>query len=172
MTTPDPSFDVTRGDASASRHLDFALRILSKHTSDPALKGLTSEVLSGRLGARDFAKTEQVSKALDATMPALMKRVEALPEGERQRLAEQGEATLERYLRENPEPPLPEPDAAASGPRHEGLPTPVSAEPPQPAAAQPPGKGRQSWRDVVVTPDEPDEDDLYFQERRERGWLQ
>ncbi|WP_280463249.1 hypothetical protein [Nocardia carnea] len=172
MTTPEPSFDVTRGDAAASRHLDFALRILSKHTSDPGLKGLTSDVLSGRLGARDFANTEQVSKALDTTMPALVKRVEALPEKERQRLAEQGEATLERYLRENPEPPPPEPGAAPSEPQHVGLTTPVTAEPPQDAATQSPGRRRQSWRDVVVTPDEPDEDDLYFQERRERGWLQ
>ncbi|NKY37700.1 hypothetical protein HGA13_32220 [Nocardia speluncae] len=173
MSAPEPGFDITRGDAAGSRHLDYALRILSKHAGDPALKAMSRDVLSGNLGARDFVRTDQISAALDTAMPALMKRVEALSEQERERLAEQGDGILDRYLRENPDLPVPEPAPIAAEPANDRRDPPSSPESSYPTTTtQLSGNRRQSWRDVIVTPDEPDEDDLYFQERRERGWLQ
>lgn len=33
------------------------------------------------------------------------------------------------------------------------------------------GRGTTENRDAIVTPDEPDEDDLCLEDRRNRGWL-
>lgn len=100
---------------------------------------------------------------LDQTLPAAMRRFADMPDEERQRLAAQGEAQLEQ-LRNQP------PERFTTAPSSEATPSRPSAPTP-PAPIVHPGT-RKPNRDRIVTPDEPDEDDLYFQERGQRGWLE
>ncbi|MGW5386122.1 hypothetical protein [Nocardia sp. NPDC003963] len=170
MTNPEPMFDVARGDAATSRQLGEALRTLAANTRDPALRALTREVLDGRMGVRDFARTETISKLLDSAVPAMMKRIGALSEEERERLAEQGRADLERYRQQaaaGPEPTADDPwrDMPARQPEPSPAAEPHSVSPPA-------DRGTRRRKEEVVTPDEPDEDDLYFEQRRRHGWLE
>lgn len=101
----------------------------------------------------------------------------------------QGDAVLDGYRQHDPNPSVPTPHSAAPDLPTSAAPTSAPLDPSPgpsppdpapgattasyPAIPTPPARNRrQSWRDVVVTPDEPDEDDAYFQERRQRGWLQ
>lgn len=73
----------------------------------------------------------------------------------------------DRFPDPDPDPDQPAdvfpPDSSAPSP---SSPPPVSAPPPPQASGS---AGRGSWRDTVVTPEEPDEDDLYF---RNKNWLE
>ncbi|WP_063038441.1 hypothetical protein [Nocardia grenadensis] len=175
MANPEPIFDVARGDAATSRQLGAALRTLAENTRDPALRALTQDVLGGRMGVRDFARTEVISKLLDSAMPAMLKRIEALSDEERELLAEQGRADLERYRQQSAEKPDPTPRNSWGT---ETTPQPWATPAAEPETGtnpvSPPSAGgtRRRGRDVVVTPDEPDDDDLYFEHRRRHGWLE
>lgn len=168
MNQPDPLLDVAGGDAAVSRQLTHTLRLLAANTTDPALKDQINAVLSGNMGVRDFARAEAFTHTLDQMMPAALDNYLAMSEEQRQQLAEQGEAELELYRIQ----PVPSPTPATSDP------APVSApEQPTPVAdtVAPrhtlPGT-RKPDRDQIITPDEPDDDDLYFQQRNQRGWLE
>ncbi|MFI6998754.1 hypothetical protein [Nocardia sp. NPDC050175] len=164
MNTPEPIFDVARGDVAVSRRLSDALRTLAANTSDPAVKEQIRGVLAGKLGVRDFARTEAFSRTLDRVMPTALQRFAAMSDEDRARLAEQGRAELERYREQ----------AAAAAPA-----PPSTSIDDQPKFQQEPSPGsghvvagtRKPDRDRVVAPDDPDEDDLYFRERRQRGWM-
>lgn len=80
-----------------------------------------------------------------------------------------GEMVIGQYT-ERFRDPAPEPGRVSSAISPE-MPAPVpppSVPAPTPPLTAGPGSG-SSWRDVVVTPDEPDEDDLYF---RRKNWLE
>ncbi len=168
MSRPDPLLDVAGGDAAVSRQLTHTLRLLAAHTTDPALKEQISAVLSGKAEVRDFVRAETFTRTLDQVMPAALDNYLAMSEEQRQQLAAQGEAELELYRtpsRSVPEPAIPEPAPARP------------AEPPTPPAETVTTRNtiagtRKPNRDQIVTPDEPDEDDLYFQQRNQRGWLE
>ncbi|MBF6081480.1 hypothetical protein IU485_08940 [Nocardia cyriacigeorgica] len=173
MNSPEPNFDIARGDAAVSRQLADALRILRDNSTDPALKDQVKAVLSGQIGPRDLLRTEAFNQTLDRVLPDALRRFDEMSDEERERLAAQGEAELERYRQEinRPAPAAPPTESPASRP---GEPHPTGQPP---TAQNAPGNHlipgtRKPNRDRVVAPDEPDEDDLYFDERNRRGWLE
>ncbi len=145
-------------------------------TTDPRLKDQIRAILDGRASARELMHSDAFNVVLDQTMPAAMQQFAEMPEEERQRLAAQGQRQLDQ-LRDQP--------STWSGPVPSAEPSQVAPQPPQVApqppqvAPQPPASpvgsarpgGRRSYRDEVVTPDEPDEDDLYFRDRWQNGWM-
>ncbi|QIS10347.1 hypothetical protein [Nocardia arthritidis] len=171
MTTPERILDVARGDAAVSRQLSDALRLLAAKSTDPALKDQIGAVLSGRVGVRDFARTDAFNQTLDRVMPAALEKYQAMSEEQRQRLAEQGEQELERYRAELVErSPVQAPDVQSPSPESSRQGTFTSNQDDSTGRLIP--GTRKPNRDQIVTPDEPDDDDLYFQDRRRRGWLE
>lgn len=112
------------------------------------------------------------NRILDNVAPAAIRWAADTPAAERERLAEQGQAELARLSMEStvPETQQAPPVDAADRPSGDSADDAPGASPSRkPESARVPKK---SWRDIVVTPDEPDGDDLYFQERHRRGWLE
>ncbi|WP_433660512.1 hypothetical protein ACQPW1_47620 [Nocardia sp. CA-128927] len=174
MTAPEPILDVARGDAAVSRQLSDTLRLLAANTTDPALKDQIGAVLSGKLGVRDFARTDAFTTTLDRVVPAALEQYSAMSEEQRHRLAEEGEAELERYRAQLAQPTptsvvAPTPDSA---PSPEPLRPEVSSNNPGPSDGPLIPGTRKPNREQIVTPDEPDDDDLFYQDRRQRGWLE
>lgn len=157
MNAPEPMHDLARGDVGVSRQLSRALRVLMDSATEPQLKNQLRGILEGKGSARDLMHSEAFNRVLDRTMPAAIAQFAAMTDDERQRLAEQGEADLQR-LRSQP---------ATEEPR----PQPVTAPPPAPAANTVVPGTRRPNRERVVTPDDEDDDDRYFRERNQRGWL-
>lgn len=156
MTEPEPMLDVARGDVAVSRQLSAALRAISRSTADPMLKEQIGAVLAGRASVRDLAAGEAFSRVLDGVMPRAMAKYAALSDEERARLAEQERQELERYRHRTRQEAEPSADARAA--------------PAPPRRHVVPGT-RAPDREQVVTPDEPDDDDRFFQERNRHGWL-
>lgn len=193
MTNPEeePMLDLAGGDIGMSRHLRSALNILAGSGLGPDMEKQLREIAQGNGSLRDLRHSESFLRLSDSVLAQAQEDLRDQTPEEKQRLIDEGNATLESYRRRDPNAPEPapppaapvappsaatEPPKPAPAPDHPGA-LPGSAATPGPAtsgdpAPQPPRNRRQSWRDVVVTPDEPDEDDLYFQERRQRGWLQ
>ncbi|MEV0852732.1 hypothetical protein [Nocardia fluminea] len=158
MSTPEPIHDLARGDIGVSRQLSRALRVLMDTATDPQLKNQLRGILAGTGSARDLLHSEGFNQVLDRTMPDAMRHFAEMSDEERQRLAEQGEADLARLrvqpLADEQHPP----------------PAPPTFTPSAPADNVVPGT-RKPNRERIVTPDEDDEDDAYFRERQQRGWL-
>lgn len=163
MSSPEPIHDLARGDIAVSRQLSRALQVIMAGVADPQLKKEIRAILDGRGSARELMRSEAFDLVLDRTMPAAMQQFAEMPEDERQRLAAQGQAQLDQLRDQPPEWPTP--------PRP-FEPTPAPPAPPLPAPPAAPAVRRKSYKDQVVAPDEPDEDDIYFSERRKNGWLQ
>ncbi|MEV0364444.1 hypothetical protein [Nocardia fusca] len=167
MSSPEPVHDLARGDIGVSRQLSKALEVIMAGTTDPRLKDQIRAILDGRASARELMHSDAFNVVLDQTMPAAMQQFAEMPEEERQRLAAQGQRQLDQ-LRDQP--------STWSGPVPSAEPSPppspqVAPQPPaSPVGSARPG-GRRSYRDEVVTPDEPDEDDLYFRDRWQNGWM-
>jgi hypothetical protein len=175
VNNPEPMLDVARGDIAVSRQVSAALRVIASSTRDDALKRQIGEILAGRASVRDLAGAESFNRVLDGVLPAAMQKIAELSEEERDRLAEQGRAELEQF-RESPNPGPPTTTAPAS----EAAPSADRSSEPAPTPPQAtdtsqhgviPGT-RKPNREQIVTPDEPDGDDLYYQNRQQRGWLQ
>ncbi len=83
-------------------------------------------------------------------------------------------AVLERYRQApaQPTPPTTSPDPARDGQRPSEQPQQPSATPEKTSTERLIPGTRKPNRDLIVTPDEPDDDDLYFRDRRQRGWLE
>lgn len=182
MSSPEeePMLDLAGGDIGMSRHLRSALNILAGSGLAPDMEKQLREIAQGNGSLRDLRHSESFLRLSDSVLAQTQEDLRGRPPEEKQRLIDEGNATLESYRRRDPNTPEPAdavpPPKPSSGPDHLGA-LPGSTATTGPAttgdpAPQPPRNRRQSWRDVVVTPDEPDEDDLYFQERRQRGWLQ
>ncbi|MFD6155738.1 hypothetical protein ACFWF7_05830 [Nocardia sp. NPDC060256] len=161
MNSPEPIHDLARGDLAVSRQLSRALKVLLDGSPDPQLKNQIRGILEGKGSARDLMGSDAFNRVLDRTLPAAMQKFAEMPADERNSLAAQGEAELER-LRNQPPDAQPSTDSTPPTDR-----TPPSA----PADTVLPGT-RKPNRDRIVSPDEPDEDDEYFQDRRQRGWLE
>lgn len=164
MSAPEPIHDLARGDVAVSRQLSKALQVIMAGTADKQLKNQIRAILDGRGSARELMRSDAFNTVLDRTMPAAMQQFADMPEDERQRLAAQGQAQLDQLRNQPPEWSTP-PRPAEPAPQ-----PPIAPQPPPPAAATSPAR-RKSYKDQVVTPDEPDEDDLYFSDRRKNGWL-
>lgn len=153
---PEVVFDVAGGDLGVSRGLRRSLEILKSATPDPEVRRRLEDVLAGRASMREFGLSDAFAKLLDGVPKHAFEQAASMSEEERSRLAAQGEAELERLRNLDSE-------AASS----------VRSNPPPPADVGLTVQGtRKPNRDLIVTPDEPDDDDLYFQERRSRGWLE
>ncbi|MFC4124107.1 hypothetical protein [Nocardia rhizosphaerae] len=158
MKEPEPMFDVARGDAAVSRQVGDALRAIARGSGDRALQEQIANILAGRGSVREFARGEAFNRVLDGVLPSAMAEYSALSDEERARLAEEGRLELERVRNQ-----LEAEQAAA-----------VASEPttpPAPTAGRVIPGSRKPNRDRVVSPDEPDDEDLYFRERNQKGWL-
>ncbi|MGW0005964.1 hypothetical protein [Nocardia grenadensis] len=164
MSSPEPVHDLARGDLGVSRQLSKALQVIMAGTTDPRLKDQIRAILDGRASARELMRSDAFNAVLDQTMPAAMQQFAEMPEGERQRLAEQGQRQLDQLREQPPTWSVPAQSAEPSPPQQ-------SQVPPQPPVSSAASGRRGSYRDQVVTPDEPDEDDLYFRDRWKNGWL-
>ncbi|MET8795371.1 hypothetical protein ABZV91_02755 [Nocardia sp. NPDC004568] len=168
MSSPEPVHDLARGDLGVSRQLSKALQVIMAGTTDPRLKDQIRAILDGRASARELMHSDAFDAVLDQTMPAAMQQFAEMPEEERQRHAEQGQRQLDQ-LRERPSTWSAPAQSAEPSPPQQSLVAPQPSV--SPAGSTSPGR-RKSHRDQVVTPDEPDEDDLYFRDRWKNGWLQ
>ncbi|WP_280220100.1 hypothetical protein [Nocardia neocaledoniensis] len=177
--SPEPMLDVARGDIAVSRQVSAALRVIAANSRDDGLKKQIGEILAGRGSVRDLAATESFNRVLDGVLPTAMSKLAELPEAERERLAEQGRVELEQY-RQTPNPAQPAADTTGSAETAPPAATRPSEHQTANTAPQQPNPSRSGVipgtrkpnREQVVTPDEPDDDDLYYQERQRRGWLQ
>lgn len=180
----EPMLDLAKGDIGMSRALSKALKILADSGVDKGLEKQMREIASGNGSLRDLMHSEAFMRLSDATVPqALAERAAKTPE-ELQRLAEQGEAVLEYYRRESGVTPAgsgssdgPDTGTQPSSRENPQAGADASVSPPHDASSADQARSgvpssRRPRREVVFTPDEPDEDDLYFQERHRNGWLQ
>ncbi|MDO3647611.1 hypothetical protein [Nocardia mangyaensis] len=166
MKEPEPILDVARGDVAVSRQVSDALRAISRGSTDPALRNQIGEILAGRASVRELARCESFNRILDGVVPVAMTKYAELSDEERARQVEQGRAELERYR-----------SAAESMQPTNAAPEPIVATESRAPTGRSEGQAhtisgtRKPNRERVVAPEELDEDDLYFQERRQRGWL-
>ncbi|MBF6100633.1 hypothetical protein IU510_21490 [Nocardia cyriacigeorgica] len=160
---PDPIYDVAGADPGASRQLRKSLEALRSAAAGPEVSKQLDDVIAGRTSMREFGKSDAFAGILDRVLtPQAMNKLSGLSPAELEAMAEQGRAEQARLRTE--------PTAAADALSAQDAPrTPRRPETPQTVQLHP--GTRKPDREQVVTPDEPDEDDLYFQERRQRGWL-
>lgn len=170
MSTPEPIHDLARGDVAVSRQLSRALRVLMDGTADPQLKNQLRGILEGKGSARDLMGSDAFNRILDRTLPSAMRQFAEMPEDERNRLVAQGEAELDR-LRNQPTEVRHPVGATPSTDQPQAQSPTVPPTPSSPTAGTVLPGTRKPDRERVVAPDEPDEDDLYFRERQQRGWL-
>jgi hypothetical protein len=166
---PEPIFDIAHGDIGMSRRLRNSLERIRSFpmSADPEIRKQLDAVLAGRASLREFGRSELFEKMLDQVPREKIEEFLTIPEHERDELARLGEAELERLRSQQPD------GTVAS--------TEPSARPSAPAPSQSPEQSstghvipgtRKPNRERIVIPDEQDEDDLYFEERRKGGWLQ
>ncbi|MFC6011024.1 hypothetical protein [Nocardia lasii] len=168
----EPMLDLVDGDVGMSRHLSKALKILAESTSDRDLKKQLQEIRDGKGSLRDLARSEGLARLSDAVMPSVVADIAKKTPQELQELANAGEAVLERYRSNGPG------GEATQETEHSEAPAQpqttqvhaVSPSPAEPASHLIPGT-RKPNRDRVVTPDELDDDESYYQERNRNGWL-
>ncbi|VFA99167.1 hypothetical protein [Nocardia cyriacigeorgica] len=160
---PDPTYDVAGADLGASRQLRKSLEALRSAATGPEVRKQLDDVIAGRASMREFGTSDAFAGILDRVLtPQAMNKLSSLSPSELEAMAEQGRAEQAR-LRE------PTAIAADAVPAQVAPREPRGPETPQTVQLHP--GTRKPNREQVVTPDEPDEDDLYFQERRQRGWL-
>src|SRR5690606_10637457 len=121
------------------------------------------DILHGRGSLRDLADSDSFARFSDTLLPKIAEENAARTPEETRRLAAAGEAILDRYRNEQP--------ATGSSTEDEQRP-PGGREPADPVSrpiepTPTPGSGshvipgtRKPNRDRIVTPDEPDEDDM------------
>jgi hypothetical protein len=172
--TPSDEFvyDVAKGDLGASRMLRRSLEVLRSSSTDPEMRKQLDDLIKGRASVREFTKSAAFAGLLDGMAKDIFVHENSTSDEEKRRLAALGEAELERARTMRPDELPGEPAAPPATPAAPAVPERVvAAPPPPPPPASLQGVGRRPYREEVVTPDEPDEDDLYFRERNERGWL-
>lgn len=106
MNQPDqePLLDIARGDAARSRQLRSSLRVLRDRTENPEFRKLLDEVLAGRKGMREVARTSLFDQVVTPRVQQAVERLREMPEEEKQRRAAQAEAQLERFREELAKP--------------------------------------------------------------------
>ncbi|MFE3443481.1 hypothetical protein ACFXNW_10650 [Nocardia sp. NPDC059180] len=165
---PEPTYDVAGGDPGASRQLRKSLEALRFAAAAPEVRKQLDDVIAGRMSMREFGKSDAFAGILDrALTPHAMNKMSTLSPSELETMAEQGRAEQQQLRTE--QPATAEPTAFEYSPSQDTQ-LPPRAPEDHPTARLHPGT-RKPNREQVVTPDEPDEDDLYFQERQQRGWL-
>ncbi|WP_433624393.1 hypothetical protein [Nocardia sp. CA-120079] len=181
MNREEPMLDLAGGDVGMSRHLAKALNIIAGSPGlAPDLKTQMQEILQGKGTIRDLVHSESFARLGDAVIPKALADFAATSPEEIQRKAELGNAILESYRNQDPEtapPAEPSPSSPAQSPTSTSQEAPSTSAPnvassgDRPAGHVIPGT-RKPNRDRIVTPDDLDDDDLYFQDRNQRGWLE
>ncbi|MET8776017.1 hypothetical protein ABZV58_13445 [Nocardia sp. NPDC004654] len=168
--------DVAKGDVGISRALRKSLETIRSSISDQQIRSSLDDVLAGRMGMREFGRSEMFAKLLDqGSMDRIDKLISSVSDEERERLAADGETFLDDLRTQASDESTQEIRAEVTPPGHE--PKTSSAEQSTNNSASVssatvyPGT-RKPNRERVVIPEEPDDDDLYFGERRQRGWLE
>ncbi|MGW5921646.1 hypothetical protein ACWFPY_21890 [Nocardia fluminea] len=168
----EPMLDLVNGDTGMSRHLSNVLKILADSPVDKDLQHQLREILTGNGNMRDLERNESFMRLSDAVIPRVLASDAGKSAEEMQRLAEAGEAILERYRIEEPETP----DTGDATSHAAPTSPPPTNQTPRPDATRPAGDvvpgTRKPDRDRIVMPEEPDDDDQYYQDRRRRGWLE
>jgi hypothetical protein len=102
MSKPEqePLLDIARGDAARSRQLRSSLRVLRERTDNPQFRKLLDDVLAGRTGLRDAARTPLFDQVVSPGVQQTVERLREMPEEEKQRRAAEAEAQLERFREE------------------------------------------------------------------------
>ncbi|MGW4739595.1 hypothetical protein [Nocardia xishanensis] len=182
MSREEPMLDLVGGDIGMSRHLAKAMNIIVGSAGvDADLKAQIQGILQGKGTLRDLAHSEAFARLGDAVIPQALADFAATSPEEIQRKAELGNAILESYRKQDPETPPPAEPSWGSSPDQSPTSAPqstsstsapdVASSGDRPASHVIPGT-RKPNRDRIVTPDDLDDDDLYFQDRNQRGWLQ
>lgn len=167
MVDSESLIDSARGDIGLSRQLKDTLKYLAENISDADLKRQIGEISAGRASMQDLMNCDGFTSVLDHALPVVGREMESKSDAELHSLAAAGEAVLERYrniVPESSDPPQaiePEEDQQRSS--HDARDTTSSVVP----------GTRKPNRDLTVGPvdDLDDDDDRYFRESRDRGWL-
>ncbi|WP_280401922.1 hypothetical protein [Nocardia carnea] len=158
-------------DPGMSRHLANVLGILTSAPGiDKDFKAQIQDILEGTGTIRDLAQSEAFDRVGDSIVPQALADFASIPEDERESMAAQGEAILESYRNQAGEPPAYQPfteSAPAADPA-----TPQTQEISGTLPTSVPGKRKPHREQVVGPSDSEDEDDRYFRERNQNGWLQ
>jgi hypothetical protein len=98
MTTPDhePLLETLRDDPALSRVLRTSLLALREQSSSDEFRRMVDDVLTGRRHLRDVFSSPAFAGELDPLVQRFGEQYEALPDDERQRLAEQVSASWPR----------------------------------------------------------------------------
>ncbi|NEW25388.1 hypothetical protein [Nocardia cyriacigeorgica] len=165
---PDPTYDVAGADLGASRQLRKSLEALRSAAPGADVRKQLDDVIAGRVSMREFGRSDAFAGILDRVLtPQAMNKLSTLSPAELEAMAEQGRAEQAR-LRAEPTSTI-APSVNDSAPTQDAPPSHHTPSSPRTVQLHP--GTRKPNREQIVTPDEPDEDDLYFQERRQRGWL-
>ncbi|GGL45090.1 hypothetical protein [Nocardia jinanensis] len=158
-------------DPGMSRHLANVLGILSSAPGvDKDFKAQIQDILQGAGTIRDLAQSEAFNRVGDSIVPQALADFASMPEDERERTAARGEAVLESYRHQDQEPPTSQPSTEKTPPAAPSAPQAQDVSGAQPTTT--PGT-RKPYREQVVGPrDWEDDDDRYFRERNQDGWLQ
>lgn len=157
-------------DPGMSRHLANVLGILSSAPGmDKDFKAQIQDVLQGAGSLRDLAHSEAFGRLGDAIVPQALAEFAAVPEDERARMAARGEAVLEGYRNQDQDAPVPPPPTEKTPPVAPSAPQAQDIGGAQPVTA--PGIRKPNREQVVGPSDWEDEDDQYFRERKQNGWL-
>ncbi|WP_054814839.1 hypothetical protein [Nocardia arizonensis] len=184
MTTRDdePMLDLVGRDVGMSRHLSKALKVLVDSPGiDNDLRKQLREIMNGRGSLRDLAHNESFTRLSEATLPKVIADIASRTPEQMQQLARAGEQILDTYRNQIPDTSSAAdstPESATPGAR-----TNTSTTPAEPTAGSANGNGpvvprnvipgtRKPDREQIVTPDEPDDDDRYYRDRRRSGWLE
>jgi hypothetical protein len=137
----EPTLDIARGDEALSRQLRRSLATLRDGTEDEDFRRQLDDVIAGRMSLREAAFTGTFDRGLAPHFERGMQRLQEMSEAEREQLAQEGQAALDRLAAEaaqqraaEPAPhsttspslsPEPEPERSASQPPapQTGLPT-------------------------------------------------
>lgn len=165
---PEFIFDVAQGDVGLSRRLRQSLELIrswpSTARSDMGAK--IDDILAGRISLREFGTSELFAELVDLVPAEKIDEFLERPENDHEELARLGQADLERLRNRPPEENIATEQHSSSS--HSPGPLPnrqVGSDHVIPGTRKP-------NRERIVTPDDPDEDDAYFEQRHRSGWLQ
>jgi hypothetical protein len=104
----EPMIDIARGDRALSRQLRTALETLRDRSDNREFRGLVGDVLAGRRGLREIARTPAFDSMVTPLAREFGRRFDEMSEAEREQLARQGKEAYERLrqqVRESPRGP-------------------------------------------------------------------
>ncbi|MFC6011016.1 hypothetical protein [Nocardia lasii] len=167
MREPEVMIDAARGDVGLSRQLGDALKFLAANTTDVDLKQQIGEISAGRASLHSLMLCDGFNALVDPAVQGVGQELAAKSETELRALAAGGEAVLERYRNIVPEPDsTPVADFERDELGRTGYFTGETDSRPVVPGTRKPNRDR-----LVGPSDDFDEDDRYFRDANDRGWL-